>query len=378
MKILYLSHTDIRSDSRILKSIQAAIDSGYDVSAIGIAANEGTINAENGITSLITTLELYTRRWTLLPKFLRHVFSLIELTFKALRLAIYYKPDLIHCNDTIALPLCVFLKMHLKNTRLIYDAHELESNRNGLSRPLGLLTFYCEKILWHYVDSFITVSPSIQTWYLNHFSYRPSTVVLNAPVYKKIDSNNFNYLRKQYKIPNEHKIFIYIGIIAEGRGIDLLLDVFSTTNIKASIIFLGYGNFAKKIEIASSNFKNIYYHTAVSHDRVVEIASSADYGFCLIENVSLSDYYSLPNKLFEYLFAGLPVIASNFPDIKNLIYSCNAGLCTDLDVKSILNTVNQIVESNQTFEIDMHTLSQYDWGSQKYKLLTLYSNTLAN
>ena len=70
---------------------------------------------------------------------------------------------------------------------------------------------------------------------------------------------------------------------------------------------------------------NIHLHKKVPHNQVVNLIKSADVGICIIENVSLSDYYCLPNKLFEYSFAGLRVIGSDFPEISNYILSNKLG-----------------------------------------------------
>ncbi|MBK9624803.1 MAG: glycosyltransferase [Rhodocyclaceae bacterium] len=81
------------------------------------------------------------------------------------------KPDVVHCHDTLVLPLGVIVKLFTRAT-LIYDAHELESDRNGLTELQGRLTLWVERWLWQFVDALIVVNPSIQTctlimWALN-------------------------------------------------------------------------------------------------------------------------------------------------------------------------------------------------------------------
>jgi hypothetical protein len=70
------------------------------------------------------------------------------------------------------------------------------------------------------------------------------------------------------------------------------------------VVFLGYGELSQDLKRLAAEHPNIHVHDAVPHSQVVPIAQSADFGLCLVQDVSLSDYYCLPNKLFEYYFAG--------------------------------------------------------------------------
>ena len=70
-------------------------------------------------------------------------------------------------------------------SKIIYDAHELESDRAGLGKFMGKAVFLVEKIAWRWIDGFITVSPEIMSWYYKKFSNKPGKVILNAPLLKK-------------------------------------------------------------------------------------------------------------------------------------------------------------------------------------------------
>ena len=141
---------------------------------------------------------------------------------------------------------------------------------------------------------------------------KESILILNSPFVDKdksklLDENN---LRKIFKINKDKLIFTYVGDLCFGRGIDFLLDIFSESNFKSHIVFIGNGFLENKIKSISKINSNIHLHKKVPHNQVVNLIKSADIGICIIENVSLSDYYCLPNKLFEYSFAGLRIIPS--------------------------------------------------------------------
>src|SRR5690554_1162225 len=164
IKSLHLTHTDIESDSRILKEMGSLASAGYVVSGIGVVLEDGAQKSAAGFKAKISAIRLTSRRLTFLPRTLRHVLSLVELVAKMLPRAIQQRPGIIHCHDTLVLPLGVIVKF-FTGARLVYDAHELESDRNGLTKLQSRLTRRAEKLLWRFVDALIVVSPSIDNWY---------------------------------------------------------------------------------------------------------------------------------------------------------------------------------------------------------------------
>ncbi len=370
-KVLHITHTDIRSDSRILKEMSALAAVGYTVNGIGVAHEEGAKLSAITFETKITVVKLFTRTLTFLPRTFRHGLSICELAIKMLPEVIRQRPDIIHCHDTLALPLGIIANILFKN-KLIYDAHELESNRNGLTKLQGKLTSFVENLAWRYIDALIVVSPSIDTWYKAKFGPKLSAVILNAPLFSDNYYQDSNYLRKLFKIPPHDKIFIYVGILGRGRGIELITEAFIHHNISAHAVFLGYGELTEALKQLEIENSNIHVHEAVPHSQVVPIVQSADYGLCLIQNVSLSDYYCLPNKLFEYCFAGVPVLASDFPDIRIVLEKYNIGECCELNAETIRSSIRRLEGHDTQFQFaDLKPLS---WQAQETKLVNLYQS----
>ncbi|WP_323883181.1 glycosyltransferase [Aeromonas hydrophila] len=372
-KILHLSHTDIRTDSRILKELKALTMAGYSVSAIGVELNENVVRDKNVVGIDIKTIKIWSKKLAFMPKAVCHFMTVIEIVFKFFIASIRFKPNIIHCHDTVVLPLGVLCKLFTR-AKLIYDAHELESDRNGLSKTLGKLTFVVEKSLWLFIDALIVVSPSIEKWYLENVGVKKSIIVMNSPEYPpsedKGENTDHEYLRRHFDIPEESKIFLYIGLLAPGRGIEMLVNVFSSVD-NASLVFIGYGPLSAKLKSYAHKGMNIYVHDAVAHYDVVPIVKSADFGFCLIENVSLSDYYSLPNKLFEYAFSGIHVIGSNFPDIKYVVEHYGLGQICNLCEEELKICVEAVI-LEQPPTVDRHSLVELSWDNQASKLISLY------
>ncbi len=375
MKSLHLTHTDIESDSRILKEMGALFEAGYDVSGLGVVLNEGSKKSPVSFSADIQTIQLRSRRMIFLPRTLRHVATLCEFVVKMLPRAVAQRPDIVHCHDTLALFLGIIVKLFTR-AKLIYDAHELESDRNGLSRLQGWLTLRLERLLWPFVDALIVVSPSIQAWYRDNVGLKYSEIILNSPLYVKNIDRDRNYIRKKFSIPSECKVFIYVGILGLGRGIDLIVQAFTHFTVKSHVVFLGYGDLTPQLKRLAVENSNIHVHDAVSHSDVVPIVQSADFGLCMIQNVSLSDYFCLPNKLFEYCFAGVPVLASGFPDIRAVLSEYGIGECCDLDPESIRLAILRLEEARQSFQFS--DLTPLGWQAQEQKLVDLYRHVQLN
>jgi glycosyltransferase involved in cell wall biosynthesis len=381
VKIVHLTHTFIPEDSRILKEMMAlAEDASFQVEGIGVAPLEGVVQTQSQAGMVVHSLFILTRRWRFLPAQLRRLFALIEWYVRLVRLSLKLRPDVVHCHDTPAL-IAGLIVSRVSSAKLIYDAHELESRKNAQSPWTSRLTFYAEKLSWRSIHHLISVSPSILDWYLTALGSKPATLVLNSPHFdaddlmgKADDDPRLGYFRKRFDIPPDVKIFLYLGLLVQGRGIEMLLEVFSSPQLSSHIVFMGRGTLSDCIEQAAASNSKIHLHPAVPHHMVVSISKAADYGLCFVENVSLSDYYCLPNKLFEYAFAGLPVLASNFPDIARVVSAHDLGDCFDPDLDALRAAVIR-TERNSSAP-SMRDLGQLSWQTQARRLQLAYANVL--
>jgi glycosyltransferase involved in cell wall biosynthesis len=96
-----------------------------------------------------------------------------------------------------------------------------------------------------------------------------------------------------------------------------------------------YKNLASEMNLTN----HVIFLGKLTQDKLPKITSSADVGVALIENLSTSYYYALPNKLFEYIMAEVPVIVSNLPQMKAVVEKYDVGFSVDIDNKTELITV---------------------------------------
>jgi glycosyltransferase involved in cell wall biosynthesis len=379
LKILHLTHTDVRVDSRILKELRALEEMGaYELHAIGIAE----LGAKGGECTMhsahVRSLQVFFRSIRWIPAHLRYALIYLETWMRVLARGLAIRPRLIHCHDTPLLPIAVTMAWFCR-AKVIYDAHELESDKNGQSRWIARCTLALEKLCWRGVDGFVTVSASILRWYGDRFSHKDSALVFNSPVFSRDQAGDMpdlkgRYFHRNYDIPEDRLVFVYLGLLGLGRGIETLLQVFSMPDVQAHVVFVGRGALRETIVNHALGNDRVHVHEVVPHEQVVPLVKNADYGFCMVEQVSLSDYYSLPNKLFEYAFAGVPVLASNFPDMQELVERFSLGLCAANDVDAIAQAVVRLQgEDRQRMTSDIEPLG---WLAQAEKLTALYGRLL--
>jgi glycosyltransferase involved in cell wall biosynthesis len=171
------------------------------------------------------------------------------------------------------------------------------------------------------------------------------------PVYKakisKID------LHKKFGIPDENRIILYQGVLSEGRGIELILNALKILPNYAFVI-LGEGAFKEKFIGLSKklNLSNrVHFSGMIPQDKLLDYTAGADLGIALIENISKSYFYALPNKLFEYIMAGIPVIVSDLPQMKNIIETYDVGkIVIDLQPKNIADTIDGFLQDKSEVE----------------------------
>ncbi len=376
---LHISNTDIETDGRIRKELVALAQlEDVEVRVIGIPdSNQGGNVTLDSVR--YRKLRMAMRLLGALPRPLRYFFELIEFTIKAVGAGRRMNPDIVHCHDTFALPAGWILKRAL-GCRLVYDAHELESRKNAQNAILSCATLRIEKACWRQVDLLVSVSESIIEWYKQNLGPKPSVLVLNSPAIAEEPNAKFgdrdrrNYFHEKYGIPPNHLVFVYLGILGPGRGIEMCLDAFAAGPQDAHVVFIGNGRLETAIAAYAMRHPNVHIHHAVPHDHVVPLVRSADYGLCMVENVSLSDYLCLPNKLFEYAFARVRVLASDFPEIKRVVEEYSLGVCCAPNADRVRAELARLAGRRP----DRPTLdiSALSWDAQAARLRAAYRREL--
>jgi glycosyltransferase involved in cell wall biosynthesis len=208
---------------------------------------------------------------------------------------------------------------------LIYDAHELETEAYGIGSFERRLSRWTERLLIRWVDRVVTVCDSIADWYEEEYGVELPDVVKNVPDWDLDLISSSDTLRLQFRIPEDALIFLYQGGLSPGRGIHAALKAFGRLHPDRHLVLMGFGVLEDEIRKVSAASDYVHFREAVPPNELAEYTSSADIGLCLIEPVCLSNYFCLPNKLFEYIGSGIPVIVSDLPEQRALIEAYDCG-----------------------------------------------------
>jgi len=354
------------NDNRVLKEIETISNTGYDITVVSVNTKKKFLF--NNLSVISTS-----KRLLGIPGL-----NKLFLIFKYFKLLpSNEKYHYIHCHDLDAFVLgCIYKLVYNKNASIIYDAHEYETERNGMSIFEKKIAKLLEAFFIKFADETICVSDSIADEYVKLYKIKRPILVLNTPKYYNVKKKDI--FRKSLNIKTSKTIFLYQGGLVKGRGIEILLKVFKTlSNRNAVIVFMGYGELQKDIENESRYNENIYFHNAVEPDVLLEYTSSADFGFSTIEDICLSYRYSLPNKMFEYMMAEVPLIVSNLPDMSKIVEDNEIGIVIkDNTVKGLKKAIQDaLMLDKNILNYNIRKAKHiYNWEQQEIYLKTLYNN----
>ena len=186
-----------------------------------------------------------------------------------------------------------------------------------------------------------------------------------------------NLLRAELGIKDNQTIFLYQGGFSPGRGIELLLEAFSRLDDDRNVIvFMGYGPLEGAIRDFANRHPQIFLRAAVSPDVLLRYTASADYGVLFYENNCLNHYYCSPNKMFEYLMAGIPVLCADLFEMRRLVEEKGIGVVAEENtVEGFLAAVKRSLALDyQAVAANVAAARKiYNWEEQEKVLLDVYS-----
>ena len=364
MKRIILSVTnDLFSDPRVDKVCNTLTKMGFQVLLIGRCYKD---------SPKLTEKNYQTKRIHLLFKtgFLFYA----EFNIRLFLYLLFQKIDILIANDLDTLLPNVLIKK-IRRIKLVYDAHEYFCGILEIQhRP-------CVKKIWHCIerycfpktDTVITVSQSIADKYKEMYG-KEVLVVRNIPV---LDAMN-----NERKTVNDKPVIILQGnAIHKDRGGEEIIEAMPFIN-NATLLIVGQGDmipYMKKRVIELNLQDRVTFIGRVSPEKLRNYTASADLGIAFDKNVSLNHYYSLPNKLFEYIHAEVPVISSNLPERKRIIEQYEVGIVlADLSPQKVANAINGILENKEIlFKLKKNckkAAQVLNWENEEKVIQTIYSD----
>lgn len=300
---------------------------------------------------------------------------------RALSRAIAARADIYHARDLNNLPLA-FKAAKANNARLVYDAHELFPDVDNRWIKLKRKSWHqLERELMPHADLSITVNELIAEEMARRNNVPPPLVVLNCPdPPPSFDPTaRHKIIHERLGLPEERKIVLYHGLIAEGRGLESLVRCAPYLANNAAVVFLGYGDYTGTLKNMASvgHSDRVYFIPAVPQHDLLPYCASADIGVIPMQATGLNYYYTSPNRLFDYIQAATPIVANDLPYLRRLVGGHNLGVVTKIDTPQnyayAINTILTLPDNGAQFRANLLKIApNYTWQAQAKKLIAAY------
>lgn len=288
--------------------------------------------------------------------------------------------DVYHCHEPDSLMVAVLLKI-LKGKRIIYDVHEhwpseisygwFKIKNKILDKVIQMISLKIELSLSKFADCLIAVSNSVAERFKEKVNY--FCIIPNVPTSTIINFDN---------VEKDSEIVQMGGGLQSFHGVDESVTAVSKVkniypNIKLKII----GNILVDINSMIKKYsleKNIIFTGYLPYREMYKEISGGKIGLLILKSDFYNSYIGLPNKLFDYMLCGLPVVASNFPEISKVVKEADCGILVDpTNVDEIANAILYLLEhpeeAKRMGDSGRRAVEEkYNWDRMEEKLFELY------
>jgi len=310
----------------------------------------------------------------------QYVSSYVEFVTKAVVAALRSRADVYEANDLPPLlPAVVAAK--LRGKPVVYRTHELWSEASPNVRFAGFWRFM-ERRLVPRCDYVVTPEENRSRIYeVELGARRPPLTVRNCPPYRPPIASRRLRDELDRRGIRCTTIVLYQGLVDSGRCIEEIAEAtrFFDDGVVLVVMGSGYGKWASPAT-ALAGYERIVVLPPVPYQELLPYTASADIGMLLYRNDCRNNYYCAPNKLFEYMMMGLPMIAANYPGMVPLVEGNGVGLCIDPESpRAIADAVNRLAADPDLRErMQGHGLrlskDRYNWEIESAPLQQLYDS----
>lgn len=405
-RVCMLVWNEFLHDARVTKEAETLVKAGYQVTVLALHVPEKTLATEthpSGFTVIRVSrpvlffLRQLKATWQKKttpsktsesqgttvnkPTFSEQIRPFIEpmmrfLThLRLIKTAVDLKAHIYHPHDFNVL-LTTWIAAKIRRSPLVYDAHEISSDREGYQSTRWLI-HHLENWLVQQVTIMLTTTNARAEFFQKTYHIPKPLVLQNRPRFQIVEPNHT--LRQNLALEQPWPIVLYQGGIQPGRGLRNLITV-ATQVENAYFVLMGWGRQEAEIRqlIAEKQLLDrAFIHPAVPLDQLLIYTASANIGIQILRNTCLNHYTTDSNKLFEYLMAGLPVVASDFPEIKKIVESYQVGFCVDPEnVNEIARKINDLIQQKELYQTLQQNAYQaakiLNWEAQETELINAY------
>jgi len=309
--------------------------------------------------------------------FKKEVWFYIEYNIRLFFFLLFSKSDLYLSNDLDTL-LPNFLISRLKSKPLVYDSHEMFCEGPELQGRRFVQSVWrtIEKWILPKLKHTYTVSQSIADNYNKQYNTN-FQIIRNIP---KLEVKKKKVEKLQF---NDKKIILYQGVMNPGRGLKEIITAMPFID-SAVLLIIGFGKVEeelKELVVKIGVEDKVFFFGKVSFEHLVFYTKQADIGLLLERPLGLSFKYALPNKLFDYIHAELPIIASPLLEIKRIMDENEIGVIIEnynpKYLADIVNIMLNSLEKRKVWKANMVKLKQeLNWEKESKRLNKIFSDFL--
>lgn len=355
MKRIVISVTnDLVTDQRVAKVCDSLQEFGFDILLIGRKlSNSFPVNKSYKIHRIKLLFN---------KGFLFYAEYNLRLFFKLL----FTKKDLLLSNDLDTL-LPNYLISKLQHKYLVYDSHELFTEVPELiNRPrIQKVWLKIEKTILPKLKTSYTVCQSIADYYNSKYQ-------TNFKVIKNLPIESVNLKKKNSN--SKEKIIIYQGALNLGRGVELMIKTMQyLENYK--FIIAGEGDISSELKLLVKNldlYDKVVFLGRKKPTELKEITLNTDLGISFEEDLGLNYRFALPNKIFDYINAQIPILVSNLPEMKRIVEDYNVGeILLEREPTIVAKQIQKMLNSNFNESLNL-AKKELNWQSEKDKLFKIF------
>lgn len=363
MKIVLAVTNDLVSDQRMNKVANSLIKFGCDVTLVGrCLKNSMPVNPRNYKTKRIFLL------FTTGPLFYA------EYNLRLFLFLFFSQFDVYVANDLDTLPACYFASI-LRRKKLVYDSHEyftevpeLIGRSFARNAWLSIEKFILPRLSFSY-----TVCQSIADEYKIKYG-------VTMQVVRNIPAINLSYKLKDLSFPFSN-IILYQGALNVGRGIEHIIEAMQFIN-DAHFLIVGDGDISQQLKTLTAQLQlqnKVTFTGKIPLEELINYTKLATVGISLQDDTGLSYRYVLPNRLFDYIHAGVPVLASALPEMSIILNAYNIGVLAENHNPTYLaEKLNFILNDTESRKIWKENLifAKRDlcWENEEQKLESIYKS----
>jgi glycosyltransferase involved in cell wall biosynthesis len=292
--------------------------------------------------------------------------------------ALRYKPHVFVAHDLPMLPVAV-QAAHACGARVVYDSHELYSEQEFSEQERRKWAQIEERYIGA-CDVVITVNPSIAAELKRRYALRDVQVIYNAERTSQARTES-RRLHEVFGLSADKKIVLLQGGLSAGRNLEVLVDAMRyVQNPSVVLVVLGDGHLSHRLQKLAQHEElqgRVYFHAAVPQNALLELTAAADAGVIPYQATCLNNYYCTPNKLFEFIAAGLPILATDLPEIRRIVHERELGLVGDTSTpKKLAALLDEFFSDEQRFTTWKARVSVVRqlicWEQEEKKLVEIY------